>query len=369
MLIIYAKLDGIYGFNDFEINLSYPKKIVNSFLPDEHLKDRPSFRYKKVIILMGTNAAGKTCLGKALHGILDYLQDGLTGDIYKIASRDTAYFTIDFVPDGSTLYRFEGAIYRKERTISVHEYKAKIGKSDSYEMCVSKLSETEEYDSASRAFMMPFQGLKGNLNYRFIYPEIEQSLKTESIDPQKLLKTLRAVIGTLDPTLTDISISGELKKSYIIRRENEEIIIQDGKLLNPELLSTGTADGIGVAVFLAAMLERKPCFYYCDEHFSYIHSELEKRIFGIMLEYIPENGQLIFTTHNMDMLDLNLPKHAYVFLRKQNIDGKFIVSAVSASDSLKRNTDSVRAAVENDVFNTLPDDHLLDELQSGSLGL
>ncbi|MFR7832850.1 MAG: hypothetical protein ACLU3F_17120 [Blautia wexlerae] len=39
------------------------------------------------------------------------------------------------------------------------------------------------------------------------------------------------------------------------------------------------------------------------------------------------------------------------------------VSAVSASDVLKRNTDSLRSAVENDVFASLPQDSLLDELE------
>ncbi|MCQ2548486.1 MAG: hypothetical protein MJ134_00460 [Lachnospiraceae bacterium] len=42
------------------------------------------------------------------------------------------------------------------------------------------------------------------------------------------------------------------------------------------------------------------------------------------------------------------------------------VSAISASDILKRNTDSIRCAVENDVFSTLPDDSLLDELERGA---
>lgn len=32
-----------------------------------------------------------------------------------------------------------------------------------------------------------------------------------------------------------------------------------------------------------------------------------------MLDRIGDDEQLIFTTHNTDMLDLNLPKHSYVF--------------------------------------------------------
>ena len=32
-----------------------------------------------------------------------------------------------------------------------------------------------------------------------------------------------------------------------------------------------------------------------------------------MLDRIGDDEQLIFTTHNTDMLDLNPPKHSYVF--------------------------------------------------------
>ena len=57
--------------------------------------------------------------------------------------------------------------------------------------------------------------------------------------------------------------------------------------------------------------------------------------------------------------------YAYVFLRKHLEEGVYQVSAVSASDVLKRNTDSLRCAVENDVFASLPQDSLLDELEMG----
>ena len=65
------------------------------------------------------------------------------------------------------------------------------------------------------------------------------------------------------------------------------------------------------------------------------------------------------------MLDLNLPKNSYVFLCKHLEEGIYQVPAVFASDVLKRNTDSLRCAVENDVFASLPQDSLLDELEMG----
>ena len=54
-----------------------------------------------------------------------------------------------------------------------------------------------------------------------------------------------------------------------------------------------------------------------------------------------------------------------MFLRKHLEEVLYQVSTVSASDVLKRNTDSLRCAVENDVFDSLPQDSLLNELEMG----
>ena len=66
MIVLNLTLDRFYGSNDFNINFTYPKKIVNSIIEAEHLAGRERFRYKKAVILMGANATGKTSLGKAL---------------------------------------------------------------------------------------------------------------------------------------------------------------------------------------------------------------------------------------------------------------------------------------------------------------
>lgn len=81
-------------------------------------------------------------------------------------------------------------------------------------------------------------------------------------------------------------------------------------------------------------------------------------------EHLGRSGQLIFTMHNTDMLDFNLPKHCFAFFRKKEEDG-YNVCVTYASDILKRNTDSIRCAVENDVFSLLPDESLLDGLEMG----
>lgn len=359
MVIMDVRLNHIYGFDDFRVNFAYPRALSVSLIGSEVLEGRDRFRYKKAVILMGSNATGKTSLGRALLKIFSSIKEANEAILRGLATEGmSAEFQVDFVNEGYTLHRIYGAI--DIDNVNIAYSSAEIGEMDSYEMAVKKLEDKTEEIGGS------FKNLKkkvGNLEFRFAYPEIETSLRLTDVNKSDLLKTLRAVIGTLDPTLTDVAIARDLKDSFVIRRRGKEIIIQEGKLLNRELLSSGTAEGIDVAVFLASMLTDKNCFYYCDEHFSYIQSDIEKRIFGLMVSRLGHNEQLIFTTHNTDMLTLNLPKHTFAFMKKEIEDGEYRVSVTFASELLKRNTDSVKCAMENDVFGSIPDDSLLDELE------
>ena len=367
MILLDVKLNDIYGFNDFHVNFSYPKKIVNSIIDDEWLDGRPNFRYKKAIVLMGANATGKTTLGKALLNIFNFI-DGLdTAALSKMVPKGKeGSFSVEFVNNGYTLHRVSGTFKSDDEDRSVMKFyysSAEISPKDSYETCAERLNKTapEElgFDGLSK-----LTGNIGKINYVFSCPEVKPSAEISKADKKNALKVLKAVIGTLDPTLTDVVISKDLKNSFIIRRDNEEIIIQEGKLLNREVLSSGTAEGVDIAFFLSLILSGSNGFYYCDEHFSYIQSDIEKRIFGLMLDYLDKNEQLIFTTHNSDMLDLNMPKHSFAFLRKRAEEG-YKVSVMFASDILKRNSDSIHCALENDMFNSIPDDSLLNRLEKG----
>ena len=362
MIVLDLKLKGIYGFDDFSINFTYPKKLVKSIIGDEHLEGRERFRYKKVNILMGSNATGKTSLGRALLKIFSFINTGNEALLLEMATEEEASFCIDFVNEGFVMHRLTGAIHKAEGDVKVRYYAADIGEMDFYERCVKELRDCTDEVIGDRL------GLKkrtGEIHSRFAYPEIASSMQTEGTDKAELLKTLRAVLSTLDPTLTDIRQLNEARDTFLIKRRGTEIFIQEGKLLNRDILSSGTAEGIDVAVFLASMTSEKEAFYYCDEHFSYIQCDIEKQIFGLMAERIGRNEQLIFTTHNMEMLDLNLPKHAFTFLRKEQEDGVWTVTAIPASQLLKKNTDLIRRAVENDMFETAPDLSRLHELDRG----
>ena len=73
MVVLDVCLDNFYAFRNFHMNLTYPKKIVGSSIKEEHLADRPNFRYKKVNVIMGANASGKTTFGHMLMSIFNFI--------------------------------------------------------------------------------------------------------------------------------------------------------------------------------------------------------------------------------------------------------------------------------------------------------
>ena len=44
MIVMNLELDNLMGFNGFKMNFSYPKKIVNSSIPNEFLLNKTNFR-------------------------------------------------------------------------------------------------------------------------------------------------------------------------------------------------------------------------------------------------------------------------------------------------------------------------------------
>jgi hypothetical protein len=165
---------------------------------------------------------------------------------------------------------------------------------------------------------------------------------------------LENILKALDPSIQRVDISNEVDSTYVIRINNRSVIIQDGEKFETEQLSSGTKAGVEIALVVSALMQNKYSFYYCDEKFSYIHSDIEKAVLSLMVDYVRPNGQLFFTSHNTDILDVNLPKHSFTFLRKDVSNIECPITCIDAAALLKRNTDSRKSAVDNDMFSSAP---------------
>lgn len=370
MIVMDLQVDNFMALKNFHMNMSYPKKIVGSQL-EEHLAGVPSFRYKKIVILMGGNSTGKTSIGRIMMMIFNFMDkkiyNGLTDMICDKSKQ--ASFSIDFVGNRNVLYRVEAAFMPPQgedyqsTDINVNVRSVSIGKKDSYKTCIERLEQEKEH--AQSSYIEELEKIEG-LSWSFEYPSdyLGANKTTYHNYTEKNLKIMELILQTLDPAIIKVEKSDEIENTFIIRYTQFSVIVQNGEILNPKVLSSGTRSGIEVAEMLASILEDKFGFYYCDEKFSYIHSEVEKAILSLMIEGLDDNGQLFFTTHNTDILDLPLPKHSFVFLKKDITDTEQPIKCISASTLLKRSTDSVKNAVENDLFSISPNITKLYEIET-----
>ena len=320
MIVLNLELDNLFGFEDFKINFSYSNNIKNSSIKNEFLKGRPNFRYKKVNILLGANSTGKTSIGKAMMAIFNFLNKKeiiavtqYIRDIEKIMS-----FSIDFILDGkNVLYRVNFK-YKKEnenKKIDLDLYKADILKNDSYETTLEKFEKI--------------------------------NLENESY------------IETLDPSIEEVRKLDEVKNSYILTLKGEDLIIQDGEFVKKNnILSSGTKAGLDIAYITSAIKKNTNVFYYCDEKFPYIHSDVEKAILALMIDFLKPNTQLFFTTHNMEVLSMDLPVHCFTFLKKREK-----IEVVYASKYLNNEDNFSEEIIKNDIFNVAPYLDLIYELE------
>ncbi len=369
MIIMNLKIHNLLAFKDFEVNFSYPKKIVDSYIENEHLKDHPNFRYKKVNIVMGANASGKTSLGRMIMNAVTFIDtrrfECLTDCVNDPS--EAALLSMDFVGTGETLYNMTveilpttGEKYTADK-LNVSVSKAKIGSRDSYETCREKLSEvsTGPDDNYIRAL----EAIEP-LTFCFQYPvDAEGEYRLHEVkNPVLYSRIMEKMLKALDPAIDKVEPLTEVDNSFVIRMGKRSFILKDGELTNRAFLSSGTKSGIAVADILYAIKEEGQGLYYCDEKFSYINSDIEKATVSIMIDSLRENDQLFFTTHNTDLLDLPLPKHSFLFMKKDVNDTGRPITCVSVSSYLKRNTDSVRKAVENDLMSVAPSTDLIFEL-------
>ncbi len=364
MIIMDIKIDNLYAFKNFHMNMSYPKRIVDSTIEGEFLTDRPNFRYKKVNIIMGGNATGKTSLGKVLMTFTNYFKDGSYDRFTRIIADNekSAMLKIDFVTDSNILYRFEMSIGPKlaeeysEDDVGIHIFYTPIGARENYEVCAQRLDACEGAEVSYEKI--------NTRGWYFSYPQDAWKSKTYiPIEGNKeYLYILEQILKTLDPSIKEVIKVKELENTYAIILENCSAIIKDGVVANGEVLSSGTKAGLDISYIIASLVCNQHDLYYCDELFSYINSDVEKACLSIIIDKLTERKQLFFTTHNTDILDMQLPKHSFSFLKKDVDDADMPIKCIYAAQYLKRNTDSLKHAVENDLFCTAPELHRLYEI-------
>ena len=363
MIIMRLKLDGVYAFNNFNVNFSYPQKLTRTLIPNEFIKGFDNFRYKKVNIFLGSNACGKTTLIKSIWNILCFLTFGEKAYIERIVEVDGENIEMDFV-DKDILYR----VKIKQTTIDTNKKvlmaiaNIPLKEKDSYEKCL-------KYLDSSEFIYQDYLSVIKEYNFReswcALLPATEKGFddvklidKFASEDERgDYLFILNSILKSLDNSINEVTYSNDAENAIVIEHDNVgKIIVQNGnKLSSVPYLSSGTKYGINIANMIFFAKNDRNKIYLIDEQFSYINSDLEKAILSTLVSLLKDGTQLFYTTHNEEILELGFPFHAFYFMNKKQIENRKVIEISCASEAENRNNVSPKSIIDNDVFSIAPD--------------
>ena len=394
MFILNLKCKNFFLFQDLDIDFTYPRKLAYEITKNDALFEGSKIKVRKNIIIMGANAAGKTTIGHLLCLIYNYLisrdsgtADDLAGSIYD--SDHDASFTIEFAI-GRTAYRLTTVFDKeglKEETIhetsispayNITELRGRLDSS-----APLHYSRDDALEQILPGFHSYLLRLKKNEALAILWRKHIQfwfalsSFHNDPIGKSGLahinIPMISKILPILDNSVKDVvalipetRISpaaiaeptvpyGVPPKSYTIRFKNgQELTIPDGDLsaISTHRLSQGTIEALAFSSILSCLQIVDDHMIFVDECLSHMHSELEKYLIWLSFLMKKGNSQLIFTTHNVEICDLQLPTNAFLFLKREK-DG--FNTALWASSKLIKNDRNFRSYYENDYFGVLPD--------------
>lgn len=388
MIITRLKIDNLYGFQDFELDLTYPRKHSQSFVDYEYLEDVPSFKFKRVCILMGTNASGKTSLGKVLWGIQACINRSLSNlptQLYEAICDKTksAQIEIEFVIPNSNFFHYIYLEFKEQEIINKKLYRVELEPSDTNLTVQKRLEKQKKSDlnndisSTNILFFNFLDELFSPFYYIFAENHSNDFDLGTTLNANNLNKLL-PILQTFDPSISEIGAietkkgDGEtIFEGYTVFFENGDSVkvTDNGETFTEKgknRFSKGTYDVLSVADFILRILKNvntsSSTTYFLDEKLASSHSELEMTILNLIIQKLNKHSQFFYTTHNYDVLDLNLPAHSFVFLHKE--DG-YCQAEQPEKLGFSKNDRKLKGYVRNNYFRTVPSTHLLDELMWG----
>ena len=384
MVILRVACDNLYMFRNFELDLTYERKLIHPLAKDDVLFEGSRIKVRKNLIVMGANASGKTTFGKLLCMILNFIRGRSLDDEYfnlpKVQydkARD-ATFEIEFAV-GGTAYLLEAAFHNFNLQREA-VYKQKIFPSYNIQKLRDKLKSSEPveiFDADDKNMNLGFKSYafsvakpnkfdesvrKPSFWFMFSEPISNSKIYTSKVDVEFLDKLIPQIDNSVRSVKRlQVEGNGEATNSYQISFNNDEKLTVVNGDLNTcgHRLSHGTFETIDFVSSLGALMHGRASIFYIDEQLSHMHPELESYLARQAFYQKPKDAQLFFTTHDTELFDLNVPSTAYILFRR-NSDG--FNEAICVSDRFNKNDRSLRNYYENDYFGVIPDYGVLDEL-------
>lgn len=380
MILYEMKLDDFFQFKNFEIDFTYSRESKYSPISQAH-KKFPKLKFKKFGIILGANASGKTTLGKALCIVQNFLKGKDVADfafakvkgMLENEINKKVYWNITFSTD-VTLYNLtvefnhDGVIYEKWKKIKLKNRSYIILKRELEKSSVffeKNDFENKKFSSSllsNEQFETTKNEIDRNLGYIYSFSGETQTGFASQMDLDS--NVLTKIMSSFDNSIKKVYDSEEVEGNKVIEFWNgyKEIILKNGNISDEKtsVLSTGTKESIYISYLVYCLLNGYYHTLYVDEKLSHSHSEIEQQIIQIFITLIDRwDGQVFITSHNSDLLKMNIPNYNFMLLKK-NLDGT-ISEVIQPEKIVKHQNRSLKKIVEDDIFSTAPN---LDDLIS-----
>lgn len=387
MIILSLKCSNIFMFHDFQLDFTYPRKTKYDITIDEVLFPESKINVRKRLVILGGNASGKTTFGKLLCAITNYLAGREVEDkrinlfhaLYHKEER--GYFEIEFAInrmaywlrcefDNKQIIREELKRERIYKSYNISTLRDKLyGQPNLMSYAFDKDSPIKSNRSFGSVLLRRpdhekiLKDIRENLGFHYFFSRFADSSKDAKIQiPVSFIDKILPKIDNSIDRVAALAVKDEAVKteSYIILFKNgDQITIPEGNLAlaDKERLSHGTYEALYFLSALEEMKQRAKDLIFVDEKLAHLHTELEAYLI-MKAFWVDHAGQVFFTSHNSELLDLNLPNHAFLLFRRNEDNYN---QALYVSDRLTKNDRSVRNYYENDYFGVLPDYSVLDE--------
>lgn len=388
MIFLSLYADNVYMFRNFYLDFTVPRRSAHFLSQDDALFDGASINVRKKLLILGGNASGKTTFGRLLCAVQNYL----------IGREMNAYINpIDkrYVQSRPGVIRVEFAIgnvaffveceFDDHGIIRECMRKTDIFPTYSISKLRKKLAESEPIDmyNKSESDNVSIAGsleMTSNILFKPDNKEYLDLFRRESSfsyvfsnyasgqNSQKLHVTqdmLNKIMPHIDNSVDRIvALKSEDPKivshSYMIVFKNgSQLTIPDGDLKKADSirLSHGTYEILQFLNFITDLKNNPDMTAFADEQLPHSHIEMEA-YFVMKALLVKRKGQMFYTTHNSELLSLNIPPQM-VLLFRRNDDG--FNEAIYVSERLKKNDRSIKGYYDNDFFGVMPDYSVLDE--------
>ena len=389
MIFLSVYFDNVYMFRDFYLDFTMARKSSHFLANHDALFDGSKIYVRKKLLILGANASGKTTFGRILCAIQNYLVGREMGTQINLLEKRydqtrPGMFQVDFAI-GEYAYRMR-CVYDEQGVKTESLKEVKIFPSYTNKILRERLERANfvtEYERPTNAPVSTILGKIGMVSSLLLKQENETYLTKfregiqfsyvfsdfastqSSLHLQESVERLNHILPKIDNSVGRIVAlksddSKLISHSYVIVFKNgQQMTIPDGDLNRADRtrLSHGTYEALQFLDFLTNVKNNPEMMAFIDEQLAHLHTELEAYLIMKAL-LVQRNGQIFCTTHNPELLDLNISPQMVLLFRRTE---EGFNEALYVSDRIKKNDRGFKGYYDNDFFGVLPDYSVLDK--------